>query len=568
MEVDLEPWERPPTNRAIGELERLAYDRHRRDRETAETRGLWFDAAAAERVVWFMRLCRHSKGRWAGQTFEPSIWQEFFVRSLFGWKRVDSSRSQEEWIRRYRYAYLQVGSKNGKSTLIAPVALYLTLADHEAGAEVYSTATTRAQARLVFDEAARMARRSDGFKEFLQIFGGQPQSRTNNISCEFLASKFEPLAADDQTADGINPHAVLIDELHRWTKRGFYELLFAKLGAREQPLVIQITTAGAGRDGICWETRDYCQKVLEGIVEDDEYFAFIAEPDPESDWQDERAWEQGNPNLDVTIKREDLRKDAVRAAHSLSKQNDFRRLRCNQWTEQIERWLPMELWPEMGGGIDERLLKGRPCFAGLDLAATTDIATVCYWFPPLPGDGHDHHRLIWRAWKPEDRILQASHQDRKPFLAWKDKGWLETTPGDVIDYAWIEERIIKDRDELGFDILEMGFDPWNATAIVNRLQDVHGFTMVKVSQGVGGLSAASKEFERLWLRKVLRHGDNPIARWCSSNVAIWKDPNENIKPSRKSSGGRIDLVVAGVIALSRAMLTFEAESVYETRGLG
>jgi len=559
VRVKLEPWERPPRNRSIGRLEALAYDRHRRDRETGHKRGLHFDAAAAERAIRFMALCPHQKGEWAGQPFRPAQWQEFCTRSLFGWLT-------EEERRRFHFGYVDIASKNGKTTWIAPLGLYLLTGDREPGAEVYSAATVFKQARLGFDVAAWMAKHS-ALSQFLEVFGGKPQSRTNVIACDLLAAKFEPIAADADTADGINPHGLLIDELHRWKKREFYDVLMRKMGARRQPLALQITTAGAGQEGLCWDIREYCRQLLEGSFEDDRYFAFIASPDPDADWTAEETWEQGNPSIDIAVDREDLRREAAQALVLPSAQNSFRRFKCNQWTEQVERWLPMEPhWKDMGGGIDEELLRGRPCFGGIDLSSTTDITSCCWWFPPLPEDEHDHHLLLWRSWLPEERVLRGSREDRVPYEQWKAKGWIETTPGDVVDYEWIEAKILEDAAK--FDIQEIGFDPWNAQALVNRLQEIHGFTMVKIVQGVSGMSAPSKEFERLWLRKALRHGDNLLARYSCSVVATWTDPNQNIKPSRKSSGGRIDLVVAAIVALARAMLTFESGSVYETRGLG
>jgi phage terminase large subunit-like protein len=563
-DLELQTWELPPTNRSISELERLAYERHAQDRENATELELWFDEEAADRAVEFCeRYIRHSKGRWAGRPFVLLPWEVFIVRSLFGWKRLDENGNETD-ARRFRFAFVQVAKKNGKSLLASAIALLLTILDNEPGAEVYSAATTQDQARIVFDEAARSIRRSPTLQRFVKVFGGRPQSRTNNISVERLAAKFEPLAADADTADGINPHGLIIDELHRWKRREFFDILLEGFGARENPLAFAITTAGAGQEGVWWEQRDYSSKVLERIVEDLEFFAFIAEPAKDADWTEEETWEQGNPSIDEVVDRKNLRKECQRAIALPSRENSFRRFKVGQLTEQIDRWIPLELWDSNGGKISEELLEGQPCFAGMDLSSTTDISTVCYWFPTLLEDGA--HRLLWRAWLPEERIRTGTREDQVAYQQFVDAGVLQTTPGNVIDYAFIEAQVVADAER--FEIQEFAFDPWNASSIVSRLQEVHGFTMVKVSQGVAGLSASSKEFEILLGKRKVCHGENPLARWCLSNLAIYTDAQGNIKPSKKSSGGRIDLMTAAITALARAMLTFDHASVYETRGLG
>lgn len=561
---ELEAWGLPPTNRSIGELERLAYERHARDLENADELGIWFDAEAAEKAVEFCeRYVRHSKGRWAGQALIPLPWEEFIIRSLFGWKLLDELGERTD-LRRFRYALVQVAKKNGKSLLASAIALLLTILDNEAGAEVYSAATTQDQARIVFDEAARSIRRSPALLKFVDVFGGRPQSRTNNISVERLAAKFEPLAADADTADGINPHGLIIDELHRWKRREFYDILQEGFGARENPLSFAVTTAGAGQEGVWWEQRDYAQKVLEGIVEDLEFFAFVAEPAKDADWTLEETWEQGNPSIDEVVSRKNLRKECARAIALPSRENSFRRFKVGQLTEQLDRWIPLTIWDKNGGKIAEELLHGRTCFAGMDLSSTTDISAVCYWFPP--NEDVEDHLLFWRAWLPEDRIRAGTREDQVAYQQFVDAGVLQTTPGNVIDYAFIEAQVLEDQDL--FRIEEFAYDPWNASSIVNRLQELHGFLMVKCSQGVAGLSAPSKEFEILLGQGRICHGENKLARWCLSNLAIYTDAQGNIKPSKKSSGGRIDLMTAAITALSRAMLTYDHGSVYETRGLG
>jgi phage terminase large subunit-like protein len=553
-------WERPPTRRAIARLEALAYERHARDLETGHKRDLWFDAAAADRAVYFIEsFCRHSQGELAGQLFELTDWEEFQVRVLFGWKRADGSR-------RFRFAYIQVARKNGKTTLAAAIALYLTIADQEPGAEVYSAATKRDQSKKCFDEAARMVRQSPELREVCEVFGGRPHSRVNNISVDELAAKFEPLASDADTLDGLNVHGAILDEIHKWKRAELLDVIQYGTGARRQPLLFGITTPGTGTEGVCREQRDYSEKVLTGIVEDDAYFAFVCEPDPEADFTDQKTWEQGNPNIDYTVNREDLDEECARALEIVSRQNDFRRYRCGQWTEQAERWLDMHVWRQRNGGtFDPEILRGRPCYGGLDLASTTDLAAFGLWFPPREIDIREDrpwHYLLTFPFIPADRLARLKRTDRVPFEAWRDEGYLEATPGDAIDYEYIRQTILEAAGL--YQILEIGYDPWNALNLVQQLQDTDGLTMVLIQQGTRSLNAPCKELERMLSRGLVRHGEHPVLTWCASNAATWTDANGCIKPSKKSSGGKIDALQAQIMALARAMLHDTAGSIWES----
>lgn len=551
-------WEVAPRDRTISAFERKAYQRHRRDLATAHKRDLYFDDDAADRAVTFIEtFCAHSKGIWAGKLIELSRFQNFVVRSLFGWRHISTG------LRRFLYCYLQVARKQGKTTLAAAIAVLMTLADREAGAECYSAATTKDQARICFDAAAAMVRRSQSLSKYLDVFGGYPQSRTNNISCEILGSKFEPLAADEQNLDGLNIHLLIGDELHRWKKREYLDVLETASGSRTQPLRFYITTPGTSCEGVCWEQRDYATKILDGVVDDDQYLVFMAEPPADADYTKLKTWEMANPNLGITVWRKDLETECQRAQDDITKQNGFRRYKCGQWVTQAERWLDLAKWDKCGGTFDLELLAGRPCFGGLDLASTEDLASFCLLFPPITD--FPWWYTLWWAWCPEDQIPKLPREQQRPYQQWADAGHLTLTSGDVIDYDYIRN-VINDAAET-YRIEEIGYDPWNSTQLVTKLTEEDGLEMIRVTQGIGGMNAPSKEFHRLMTKGQLRHGDNPVARWCASNIATWKDANENIKPSKKNSGGRIDLVVAAIIALARGMLEEAGVPLYETRGL-
>jgi phage terminase large subunit-like protein len=548
-------WERLPKHRALGKLERLAYARHREDLRTGHERGLFFSDKAADRAVaFFEEFLRHWKGRWNGQPFILEPFQEFVIRSLFGWKYSATG------LRRYRFAYLQCARKQGKTELAAGVGLLGTVGDREAGAEVYSAATKRDQAKLTFDAAARMARRSDDLVEFVKIFGGFPQSKTNNISCEELGSYFEPLAADDEKLDGLGPHFLIADELHKWKGRGLYDVLESGQGARTQPLFFQITTPGVGREGVCREQREYVERILEGDVADDEYFAYVCEPDEGDDFKKPTTWEKANPNIGVTVTYDDLAKERDRALASPGRINAFMRYKCGMWTEQLDRWLNMERWRACGGRFDEEILLGRECYIGLDLSSTTDLTAEVLWFPPV--EEFPYHYLLPRVWVPEDRVAALTRNSRRLYEEWIRDGSLITTPGDVIDQDAVRSQVNADAEL--FDIQEIGIDRWGSPGLIADLQDRDGFTVATIPQTVGGLSAPSKQFEILLGQEMIRHGDHPVLAWSAGNAAIWTDTNDNIRPSKKSSGDRIDPIVAAIIALARAMLFADDRSIWET----
>ncbi len=315
-----------------GELVILACERHLRDLKTAKMRGLYFSEAAADHAIDFFRFLRHSKGEWAGCELALESWQRFIVGSLFGWFGADGTR-------RFRTAYDEVPRKNGKSTLAAGIALYLFAADGEPGPEVYSAATKRAQARIVWNEAASMVKASPFLQKRIGVYPGK-----GNMTITANRAMFEPLGADADTLDGLNIHGAIVDELHAHKKRGMWDVLETATGSRRQSLIFGITTAGFDRNSICWEQREYAERVLRNVIEDDTYFAYIATIDPGDDWQDEQTWAKANPNLGISVKINDLRRKALKAKEMPAAQNAFMRLHLNIWTSQYARWMSMDVW--------------------------------------------------------------------------------------------------------------------------------------------------------------------------------------------------------------------------------
>lgn len=529
----------------VGKLVRLACERHLRDLSRQRTKDFpfYFDEERAERAIGFFRFLKHSKGEWAGQPLELEAWQAFIVGSLFGWLRLGDD------TRRFRIALAELARKNGKSTLAAGIGLLLAFFDGEGGAEVYAAATKRDQAKIVWGEAKRMVEKSPSLKQRITVL-------QNNLHILGTASKFEPLGADQDTTDGLNIHGAIVDELHAHKTRSMVDVLETATGARRQSLIFYITTAGTDRHSVCYEKHDYAIKVLEGVFEDETFFAYIACLDEDDDYTDPANWPKANPNLHVSVKYDDLEMKCERAKQVPGQQNAFKRLHCGVWTEQADRWLDIANFDENAGpfAVEElrEQLAGKPCYAGLDLSSKVDLTSLMLRFKAGAfEDDETAVGLLSFNWLPEENAPKRAEQDRVPYPLWAEQGYITLTEGNVIDQAFIRQTL----NELGgeFEILEVGYDPFNATQLATELQQ-DGFTVVPIRQGFMTLSEPTKNVEALLLSHKVRHGGNPVLRWAASNVAVEQDPAGNLKPSKKKSTERIDPVAAWVTAEARAIV--------------
>lgn len=495
-----------------------------------------FDEQKADRADAFLREnVQHVKGEWAGRPFVPLPWQsERIIRPLFGWQRPDGTR-------RYRSCFVAIPRKNGKSTLAAPIALLLLFADREAGAEVYSAAADRFQAAIVFDMAKQMVEASPALRKRCRIF-------KRSIEVPATGSVYHVLSADAATKHGLNASGIIFDELHAQPSRELWDVLTTSTGARRQPIVFAITTAGYGRESICREVWDYALKVRDGIVEDDAFLPVIFAADPAADWREQATWAAANPSLGATIKPEYLEQECARAREVPAYENTFKRLHLNLWTEADSRWLNSEAWDACAGAVDAEALVGRECYAGLDLSTTTDLSALALFFP---AHGDEPAQVLPFFWVPEDGMAERVRRDRVPYDVWARQGHIEATSGNVVDYDLIRQRL----HELAarYQIREVGYDPWNATQLATQLL-ADGVPMVPVRQGFGSLTGPTKELERLVTGRALAHGGHPVLRWCANNVTVTQDAAGNVKPDKGKSTERIDGVVALIIAISRALV--------------
>ena len=513
----------------MGKLVRRACERHLKDLETAKERGFYFDKEEVELCLQFFSLLRHSKGEFAGQSFELSDWQVFIVGSLFGWKRKDGTR-------RFRRAYIEVPRKNGKSTLAAGIALYCLIMDGEQGAEVYTAATKRDQARIVFEECKRMIRSSPSLAKHIGI-------HKNTLYMMATNSKLEPLSADANTLDGLNSHCNIVDELHAHKTRELVDVLETGMGARSQPLQLEITTAGSNRHSVCYERRRYSEQLLDGVFDDDQFFCYVACIDEGDDWKDPSVWHKANPNLGVSVYPDYIEAQCEKAKNMPGTQNSFRRLHLNEWTESEERWMDMDLWRACGKDVDLEELRSRPCYAALDLATTTDINALLLFFPDEDKQGGI---LLPFFWIPEDTMRKKIDSDRVPYDVWKNQNFIYTTPGNVTDYNFIRAKINELREI--YDIQEMAYDRWNASQLVNDLVD-DGLNMTGFGQGHASMAAPMKEMEHMIYSERLNHMNNPVLTWMAANTVVKLDPAGNMKPDKNKSSQRIDGIVATVMTI-------------------
>jgi phage terminase large subunit-like protein len=324
-----------------------------------------------------------------------------------------------------------------------------------------------------------------------------------------------------------------------------------------------ITTAGMDTESICWTQHEYAEKILEGVIEDDSFFGLIFAMDEGEDWLDEAAWYKANPNLGVSKSLTMMREDANTAQQQPSELNSFLRLHLDQWVSAESRWLDPAMWKACGGAVNLDGLRGRTCYGGLDLSTTTDISAFVLVFPPE--SDADQYQVLCRFWIPEDAMHQRVKRDRVPYDVWVRQGFIEATPGNVIDYDYVLAGIAEDAERFDLDLI--AFDRWGATKIQVDLAE-QGHEIVQFGQGYASMSGPTKELEKLILSQKLAHAANPVLSWMASNVVVRSDPAGNLKPDKEKSREKIDGIVALIMALDVALRRTEKQpSVYERRGM-
>lgn len=562
----------------------LSVKRHLDDIEKSKDDNypFYFDDEEAKRPITFIQSLVHTKGEWANNKIILEPWEQFIIASIFGWRR------KENKLRRFKKAYIQVSRKNGKTTFASGIGNYSFFCDKEAGVEIYYIATKKDQAKIAWSESERQIRKAKALNNEAITY----KQTSTIIKKKDTASKSKPLGKDSTTEDGLNPHLVIVDEYHAHPDNELLNVLESGMGARRQPLTFIITTAGFDKTSVCFSEYEYAKQILQGSLNNDEYFCIIYEPDNIKDiWifmseykeklnnnQNTQEQEelinniifQANPNINISVKDSYLKSRLFEGLDKPVQRTDILTKNLNVWTQASEVWISSDRWIKsyIHQNINISELKGKKACIGLDLATTRDIASYVLCFDSID---NGPYILLPRFFMPKENIRQRSKEDRVPYELWASQGLITLTNGDIIDFDIIESSILQ--DSAYFEIIEIAYDPWKAIEIVTHLES-EGFKMEQVRQSfaVGGLSEGTSLFEKTIDERKLLHGNNPVLNWMISCCEVKTDGRDNylpVKPDRRRTYKRIDGVVASIMALHRVIKNHfeDTKSIYESEGV-
>lgn len=524
---------------------RDACARHLRDLAQGPDRGLtWNAAAAADAIAFFEEVLCLNGGEFEGRPFMLDGWQAFIVGSLYGWHAF--SEQYQCTVRRFRVAYIETGKGSGKSPLAGGIGMKGLCADGEARAEVYAAATKQDQAMILFRDAVAMYEQSPELHKRLHPSGSK--GNIWNLAYPHTGSFFRPISAD-QGQSGPRPHVALIDEVHEHKTGAVIEMMRAGFKSRRQPLMVMITNSGAGKNTPCGIYHDYALEVAAGKRDDETFFSFVCGLDEDDDpFVDEGCWAKANPSLQfVGLPGIDYLRQQVREARGMpAKEAIVRRLNFCQWTAALAPWLSASVWDPCQAVFTAEQLRGRRAWAGLDLSSTTDLtAFVLLVEPAEPGEPWS--MLAW-CWLPEKDLKDRCDRDRVDYLTWAKAGYLETTPGAAISKRHVLQRVAQICS--GFDVQLIAADRWRLEDF-KQIGEDEGIglpPLMPFGQGFKDMSPALDAFETDILNRTVRHNGHPILTWCAANAVTDSDPAGNRKLNKQKATGRIDLIVAAVMA--------------------
>ena len=517
--------------------------------DAVATRGdaTWNPQGAKHAIQFIEGLCTFAKGTWTGQPFRLLPWQRAIVGNLYGWTRPDGTR-------RFRECGIWIPRKNGKTELLAPLGLYHLLADDEPTPEVVSFAADRKQAKLVFERARTMIRAEPELESRVEVY-------QNRIVAPSLGGVWAAMSSDAPTAHGLHVSFAIGDEIHAMgNRRELWEAIQTSMGARLQPLMISITTAGTLRESLEWDQYDYACKVRDGIIENPAFLPVVYEASEAIDWRTPDAWKAANPSLGVSLQERWIADECRRAQEQPSYETPFRTLHLNQHVTADVRWVRMSDWDACRDEVDDERLTGLPCYLGIDLGEVSDLTSLtAVWL-----DGDEYHVRSW-SYAPEEGAERRQKRDRVPYLDWSRQGWLTLTPGDATDYEFLRAEIKRIVGK--HRVVSVGYDPNNAGGLAQQLEN-DGLKLKRVPQSFLHMSGPTRRWEAAVVGGKLHHDGNPVLTWAMSNTVVELDYNTNPRPSKRRSVEKIDPVVAGIIALAVALEgTPLLRSPYEDRGI-
>lgn len=493
----------------------------------------YFNTERANHIYKFYEtFAKHSKGEWAGQPIKLELWQKFIVGSLMGWLDKETNN------RRFTLSYTQIARKNGKSLLSSGLALYMFMIDKEQGAECYCASVKRDTAKIVWTDAMRMVKASPLLRKNVRIQESLNTMQSGNAVLKALSA--------DSGQDGLNIHFFSLDEYHLAKTNAMYEVLTSGMQSRRQPLGFIITTAGESRGGTspCYEFYEYCKQVINNTVENDNLFVYIAEMDSPEQIHDPNNWIMSNPNINVSVKREALEQAYKRAVDG-GEMDNFLIKHMNLWIQRKDAYFPLEKWGEK----PLPQLEGKECYVGIDLSSKIDLTSISAVFPLDNGE----YAILNHNFMPEESIDERQRQDKVNYRQWAKQGHITLTQGDVVDVEFIFNHIVDLSKH--YDIVNIGCDPWNATALMTML-DNEGFTVHEVRQGYKTLSEPIKFTKELIIQGKFIHGNNPVLKWATANAVPQYDANENVILNKAKSINRIDPIASTITGMSQAMMHF------------
>jgi phage terminase large subunit-like protein len=508
-----------------GKWQIASCNRHLKDLEISKQGGPWeYREDLANKAFELFALCRHYKGEWAGTPIRLEPWQKFVVGCLMGWVHRGTN------LRRFRHAFIELPRGQGKSTIAGGLLVIFAFFLGEGGAESYSVATKKDQARISFQAGRQMLLRSPALKKHVTI-------SKYNVHSMATESKMEALGSDADTLDGLRPFFVCVDEVHKLPSQDIVDVMVSGMGTRLNPMLFLITTAGEDDQSVYGQYALLTQRVLEGIIDLPDWFGFIAAADPDDDWTAETTWRKANPNFGISVKPEFIRSEVRKALANPAEQGKVRRLYLGQKVSTIEGYFSLEDWKACPGLPDDDELKRHPCWIGLDLSSSIDVtAAVLVWKLP-----NEEYAIRPQFWLPEQNLQDRAHRDRVPYDLYVPK-WLSLTEGNTIDRPRVRREVAA-LAKIN-KAKAVCYDPWHAPELVQALQDEDRIKVIPVAQNYLMLSPAMKDTQGVILKRRLRHDDNPLMSIMVSNVIPRSDEKGNVMPSKKRSRGRIDGVQA------------------------
>lgn len=526
-----------------------------RTKEPRTVRGAYFDPERVDKVIEALRRMRHTQGKWAGHPLSPDPWQvAYIIAPVFGWVKRDTFGRV---LRIIRSVWVEVPRKNGKTTIAAGLGLYLAFGDGEPGAQVIAAAASKNQAMNAYRPAKLIAKNSPDFQK------AGIKAMQKEIVREIDQSFMMAVGSIGDLLQGTNPNGYIADEMHVHKDLSVIDALESGTGARDQPLGFIITTADDGGQLTPYaQKRAMVEQLCRGAVKSPSEYAVIFAAPQDADPFSEETHRMANPGYGISPTKAFMDAESTKAKASPANLARFSRLNLNVRTKQETKYIDLRDWDRNAGIVSELLLKGAECYGGLDLASVSDLSSLCLLFPQPDGS----YQAIWRYWTPEDNVKALDKRTNGAASQWIEDGWLTTTPGNVQDYDYIRTQIGLDAEQ--FNVMSIGFDPFNASQLTNDLTS-DGMNLVKVRQGFLTLSPPTKNLLRLVLlgsksaaKPMMLHGGNPVTRWCVDNLGVEIDAADNVKPSKKKSGDKIDGVAALVDALSEAMNEEILQSAY------